>query len=433
MSGPPRTATPAPGDWFGQPRGLTILFLTETWVQFSFYGMRALLVLYMTKHLLIPQQKASWIYGLYAAMVYLTPLAGGILADRWLGRRKAVIFGSIIMAAGHLMMGFENLLYAALATIVIGNGLFLPALPSQIDSLYAVEDPRRSGAYNVYYVGINLGAFAAPLAVGTVGELYGFHWGFGLAAIGMMIGLATYLGGAGYLPPERGIADRATQRAAGPTPSALLARFALLAAIAGAVVVFRGAYEQLGNTIALWADSGVDRTVGAGLVIPVTWFQSLNPLIVFLLSPVLILFWARAASQGREPSAVVKMTAGAIVVGVSYLSVAAISALAQRDGGLVGWPLMAAFVVTMTIGELLILPVGLSLFGRLAPRGLSSTTIALWYSAGFLGNLFAGWVGTFWTSVGHGPFFAGVGGVAFAASAILALLIRRARRMELAG
>jgi POT family proton-dependent oligopeptide transporter len=167
--------------WFGQPRGLTILFLTEMWEMFSYYGMRALLVYYMTKQLLIGQEKASLIYGTYTAMAYFTPIFGGLIADRWLGKRRAVIIGGSIMAAGHFMMTFEPLFYPALATIALGNGLFLPSLPSQIDGLYRPDDPRRGWAYNVYYVGINIGSFLAPLICGTLGELCGWHWGFGAA------------------------------------------------------------------------------------------------------------------------------------------------------------------------------------------------------------------------------------------------------------
>src|SRR5690349_7179899 len=173
-----RDTRPAPSDWFGQPRGLTILFLTDMWEQFSFYGMRALLVYYMVKQLLIGQERASFIYGLYAACVYFTPIVGGVICDRWLGRRNSVIIGGSIMALGHFMMAFEPLFYFALGTIALGNGLFLPGLPSQINGLYREDDPRRRSAYNVYYVGVNIGAFLAPLGVGTVGELYGWHWGF---------------------------------------------------------------------------------------------------------------------------------------------------------------------------------------------------------------------------------------------------------------
>ena len=189
-------------DWFGQPRGLTILFLTEMWEMFSYYGMRALLVYYMVKQLAITQQRASLVYGMYTAFVYFTPIVGGIVCDRWLGRRNSVLLGGSIMAIGHFMMAFEPLFFVALATIGIGNGLFLPSLPSQINGLYRPDDPRRSTAYNYYYLGVNVGAFLAPLGCGTVGELYGWHWGFTLAGIGMIGGLLIYIFGSRYLPPE---------------------------------------------------------------------------------------------------------------------------------------------------------------------------------------------------------------------------------------
>src|SRR6187431_307500 len=193
--------------WFGQPRGLTILFLTNMWEQFSYFGMRALLVYYMTTTLLFDQEKSSSIYGFYTAFAYFTPIIGGTIADRWLGKRRAVIAGATIMAAGHFMMAFEPAFYFALATIALGNGLFLPTLPSQINDLYRADDPRRAWAYNVYYVGVNIGGFLAPLICGTLGELYGWHWGFGAAGVGMLAGLAIYLVGGRHLPAESRFAD----------------------------------------------------------------------------------------------------------------------------------------------------------------------------------------------------------------------------------
>lgn len=188
--------------WFGQPRGLTVLFLTNMWEQFSYYGMRTLLVYYMTKQLLMSQQQSSLVYGAYTACAYFTPIVGGVIADRLLGKRRAVVLGASIMAAGHFMMAFESLFYIALLTIALGNGLFLPSLPSQINDLYKAGDPRRGWAYNVYYVGINIGGFIAPLICGTLGEFYGWHYGFGAAGIGMFAGLIIYLWGQRYLPPE---------------------------------------------------------------------------------------------------------------------------------------------------------------------------------------------------------------------------------------
>lgn len=420
-------------DWFGQPRGLTILFLTEMWTQFSFYGMRALLVLYMIKHLHIDQQKASWIYGIYAAMVYLTPVFGGIIADRWIGRRNAVIIGGTIMMIGHFIMADENLLYVALGTIALGNGLFLPGLASQIDGLYTSDDQRRKSAYNIYYVGINLGAFGAPIVIGTVGEIYGYHWGFAIAGLGMIVALLTYLVGSRYLPSEqtRGGPLFQPDRSATASPmSGFRQRFVLLFAIAAAVVVFRGAYEQIGNTVSLWADQGVNRSVTSTLTIPVTWFQSLNPVMVFALTPVFVAQWAQMAKRDREPASLKKMAVGATIIGSAYILAAGIAYWSQQQNMLIAWPWLAAFIILMTAGELWILPVGLGLFGRLAPNGLTATTIALWFSAGFLGNLFAAWLGTFWSAFNNGIFFILIAGVALFAALMLMMLTPWATQTE---
>lgn len=412
-------------DWFGQPRGLTVLFLTEMWEKFSYYGMRALLVYYMTKQLLIGQQNASLIYGLYTATVYFTPILGGIVADRWLGQHRSVVIGGSVMALGHFALASEPLFYFALALIAIGNGLYLPSLPAQIRGLYAADDPRRGSAYNVYYVGVNLGAFLAPLVCGTLGELYGWHYGFGAAGIGMLAGLAIYLLGSRHLPPDPPRAAKQQVRKA--AAASVKSTFLLLAGIAATVVVFRGAYEQIGNTVALWADTGVDRAVGT-LTIPMTWFQSLNAMVVFMLTPVLVAWWTRQARRGREPAPLVKMSLGAAGLACSYLMLVAV--VATSGGAPVHWIWLALFVVLLTVAELYILPVGLGLFGRLAPAGHSATTIATWFFAAFGGNLLAGVLGTFWSRLDHAGFFALMAGVALCASALLLLFNRAARRAE---
>src|SRR5579859_5296166 len=250
------------GEWFGQPRGLSILFLTATWELFSYYGMRAILVYYMVKQLSIGQERASLIYGLYTSFAYLTPLAGGFVSDRWLGRHRSVILGGFTMALGLFMMALPPLFYAALVTIVIGYGLFLTTVPSQIAGLYAVEDPRRRSAYNFWYVGLNVGALLAPIACGTIGQIYGWNWGFPVAGLGMLIGLTIYVAGRRYLPldpmPHVKPPQPAQRRAARQSNREEFARcetirrFALLGAIAAVVVVFRATYEQLGNTVPLW-------------------------------------------------------------------------------------------------------------------------------------------------------------------------------------
>jgi POT family proton-dependent oligopeptide transporter len=411
--------------WFGQPRGLTILFLTEMWEVFSYYGMRALLVYYMTKQLLIGQERASVIYGTYTAMAYFTPIIGGMIADRWLGKRRAVIIGGSIMAAGQFMMTFEPLFYPALATIALGNGLFLPSLPSQIDGLYRPEDPRRSWAYNVYYVGINIGGFLAPLICGTLGEFYGWHWGFGAAGVGMVAGLIIYVLGGKYLPDPVRVTGISAPVAA-PLRD-YRSTFLLLLAIGLAVTVFRGVYEQIGNTVALWADTGIDRST-AGMTIPMTWFQSLNPLLVFLMTPLLLARWRRRAETGREQSSMQKMTTGALIVAAAYLLLALVAL--EAGTGRASWQWLALFFVIFTWGELYILPTGLGLFARLAPDGFGATTVAAWFFAIFSGSFAAGLVGTLWSRMSHAAYFAALTLIAAVAAAMLFALDRNTRRIE---
>ena len=407
-------------DWFGQPRGLTVLFLTEMWEKFSFFGMRALQMYYMMKQLHFSQADASLVFGLYGGGVYLTPIFGGYIADRWLGRRRAVIGGGLLMALGHFAMANEALFFPALVLIALGNGLFLPNLPSQVGDLYEEHDPRRSGSYNVYYAGVNLGGMLAPLICGTLGELYGWHIGFGAAGIGMCLGLALYAANGRYLPADK--PRSVIQMEAVTTPPAALSGprgFLPLLLVALTVIVFRSAYEQSGNTLAVWADTQVDRHL-FGFLVPATWVQSLNPLFVILFTPLVVMGWRRSAARGRELSAPVKMALGASGVGLSYLMLAAV---AQASGGQpvnVLWVFL--FFALYTLGELYILPVGLGLFARLAPVGMGATVIAAWFLASFGGNLLSGVVGRAWETLGAGGFFVAMAGLCAASGAALLAL-----------
>ena len=414
-------ATSPARTWFGQPPGLTILFLTEMWEKFSFFGMRALQVYYMTKQLHFSQANASLVYGAYGAGVYLTPIAGGMIADRWLGRRRSVIIGGLLMALGHFMMASEPLFFPAMVVIALGNGLFLPNLPSQVRPLYDAGDKRLAGAYNLYYMGINLGAFFSPLICGTLGELYGWHYGFGAAGIGMCLGLAIYVAGTRHLVPDAAVAE------APAAPEASRHQLLFLLGAGLAVIVFRVAYEQTGNTLALWADTAVDRHAFSWQV-PVTWFQSLNPLFVFVMTPVLVAFWNRRGGSVSPAAPLGKMSFGALAVAASYVLLALVSHWSTAAGAPVHWLWLVVFFAALTFGELYILPVGLGMFAQLALPRFGATTIAAWFLAAFAGNLLSGVVGTWWSGMTPAAFFLAMAGIAAISGAALGLLAAIERR-----
>ncbi|MDM4766649.1 peptide MFS transporter [Pelomonas sp. SE-A7] len=409
----------SPGrNWFGQPPGLTILFLTETWERFSYYGMSALLIYYMSKQLQFSQADASMIFGLYTGGVYLTPILGGYIADRWMGQRRAVLLGGTLMAIGHFALAWEAQFYTGLLLICLGNGLFLPSLPSQIGDLYGDDDPRRGGAYNVYYVGVNLGGLLAPLVCGTLGEVYGWHWGFGAAGTGMCLGLAIYVLGQRYLPAPRAPSASVRVEEQQPRGKIRLAALLPLLGVGLAVMLFRSAYAQSGNTVALWVDQSVDLRL-LGWQLPATWVQALDPLFVFLFTPFLVAHWRRQAQRGREPTQLGKMAMGAAGVALAYLLLAAVAAASSAGDGPVSVAWVLAFFVIYTLAELFILPVGLSLFARLAPPGLGATLIAAWFLAAFAGNLLSGLVGRLWLPLGPAGFFSLLAGLAGAAALAL--------------
>jgi proton-dependent oligopeptide transporter, POT family len=418
-------------DWFGQPRGLTILFLTDTWSLFSYYGMRTLLVYYMMKQLNFAQADAALIYGSYAAFSNFAPLIGGIISDRWLGRRMSVTVGGSMMALGHFAMISEALFFPALVLIMLGLGLFMPNLPSQISGLYARDDPRRSSAYNVYYAGINLGAFLSPLICGTIGEIYGWHYGFSVAGIGMIIGMAIYWSGGKYLPSEADIRHNEVAEDASATEgSTLRERLMILVGVAIALLVLRIAYDQQGNVLAVWTDESLDRRIGDIGSIPMTWFQSINPFVIFMLTPLIVIRWKRQAEAGSEWSPCVKMAFGAVLIGASFVILSAASYAAGGTGAKISWTWLGLSTVILTIGELFVLPVALGMFGRLAPAGAKSTVIACYFMAGFFGNLLAGYAGSFWAYFSPAQYFLMMSAICILSSVLFTALSPRVSRIE---
>lgn len=450
----PERTKGAKADILGHPRGLTCLFATEMWERFSYYGMRALLVLYMVRFLLAPGQAeqvlglaalkaaletvfgpleaqpfASHIYGLYAGLVYLTPILGGLLADRVLGQRRTVILGAGLMAAGHFMMAFEPLFLLALLTLILGNGAFKPNISTQVGSLYPPGDPRRDRAYSIFYVGINLGAFAAPLVCGTLGETIGWHYGFAAAGVGMTIGLGIYLAGRGSLPPDERDRRRGQGERREPLDRDGWRAVIGLAVLFAPVCLVWAAYEQQGNTIALWAESYTDRSLDLLLwkgEIPVTWFQTFNPFMIFAFTPFVVALWAWQARRGREPSTVRKMALGCLGVALASLVMAGAAVEAGADGK-ASWLWLLAYFGLVTLGELYVSPVGLSLVSKVAPVAVLSTMMGLWLFAVFVGNILAGWVGSWWSAMDKADFFLMTAGLAAMAGGAIFLLERPLR------
>jgi POT family proton-dependent oligopeptide transporter len=417
------------------------------WERFSYYGMRALLVLYMVKYLLLPgraeeviglatlrsfyegifgplgvQPFSSHIYGLYTGLVYLTPILGGILADRVLGQRRTVVLGASLMAVGHFMMAFEPLFLFALTTLILGNGAFKPNMSAQVGALYGPGDPRRDRAYSIFYVGINLGAFLAPLVCGTLGEGIGWHYGFGAAGIGMTVGLAIYLYAAPMLPPDELAKARVLGQTRQPLSRAQWKSVIALVVLFLPVSLFWATYEQQGNTIALWADDHTNRSIDLIVwrgEIPVTWFQSFNPFMIFAFTPLVLALWQWQEQRGREPSTVTKMALGCF--GVTLANLIMVGAALTAAGDEASWLWLLGYFVVITLGELYISPIGLSLVSKVSPARMVSMMMGLWLATSFVGNFIAGWLGSFWSGMDKPMFFLMIAAVAgFAGLAILA-------------
>src|ERR1700735_3541165 len=436
-------------DLFGHPRGLTFLFTTEMWERFSYYGMRSLLVLYMTKYLLLPdhagnvaglltvkhgleavfgpldvQPLSSQIWGLYTGLVYFTPIFGGLLADRLLVQRHTVVIGAVLMAIGHFMMAFEQLFVFALLFLILGNGCFKPNISTQVGGLYAPGDHRRDRAYSIFYVGINVGAFLAPLICGTLGEKVGWPYGFSAAGVGMCIGLCIYLYALPLLPPDELHKAKAAQ--IGSTVERMPLTRAQWRAIIALLVLFVpntlfwGTYEQIGNTIVLWADADTDRAIalfGLHAEIPTTTFLAFNPFLIFAFTPFVVALWARQAARGSEPSTVTKMALGCF--GVTAANLMYGFAAVYAGNGQASWLCVLAAIATFTVGELYLSPVGLSLVTKVAPVRLLSMMMGVWLATSFTGGFLAGFLGSFWSRMPHIEFFLMIGGIAAGAGLMI--------------
>ncbi len=424
------------GELFGHPKGLFVLFFAEMWERFSFYGMRALLVLYMTKALQYADEHATGVYGAYIGFVYATPLIGGMLADRFLGYRRAIVLGGILMSFGHFAMAIEHpvFFFGAMALIIAGNGFFKPNISTMVGSLYKRDDPRRDGAFTIFYMGINIGAGLSPIACGYLGERIGWHYGFTLAGFGMLVGLGVFLWGQKLLGdfglPPRPEAFR--EKIGGiPKPAFLYGAIVLFLPFAAYMltrpswvqtgvyligplfvayviyeamrstreergrlfvvlalilfsITFWACFEQAGSSINLFTDRHVDRTI-LGWEIPTTWFQSVNPLFIILLAIPFSSLWIRLSRAGRNPTAPVKFGFGLLQLSLGFVAMVIAAKQAANSGtSSLFWLVLAYFL--HTTGELCLSPVGLSTVTRLSPARLVGLMMGVW----FLSNAFAG-------------------------------------------
>ncbi len=433
----------AAGTMLGHPKGLFVLFFAEMWERFSYYGMRALLIFYLTKHWLFSDEQSSVIYGAYTALVYITPVLGGYLADKYLGQRKAVLFGAVLLTFGHFLMAVEgsggqnaaalNVFWLALAFIIVGSGFLKANISVIVGQLYPRTDVRRDGAYTIFYMGINLGAFLGSLLCGWLGETYGWSYGFGAAGVGMLLGLVVFIRGTPLLVGRGEAPDAARLRSkvAGVKFEWLLYGIGILAVgvcwwmvqnqdlvggflgVAGAVliayvlytavvklerhdrdrifaamflilgsVLFWALFEQAGSSLNLYTDRYVDRSG-----VPASVFQSINAAYIVLLAPLFASLWTRLGRRGLEPSAPAKFGIALVQLGAGFL------VLVLGAGTSAGMtPVVFIFLIYLlhTTGELCLSPVGLSAMNRLAPAHMASLIMGMWFFASATGNFVAG-------------------------------------------
>lgn len=452
------TQPPASGNFLGHPKGLFLLFGTELWERFSYYAMRAILVLYLVDRM---QSEGGYglgwsnadalrLYAWFTGLVYITPLVGGWLADNMLGQRKAILLGGTLMAAGQFLLGTPHawipgmetiFFYLGLGTLIAGNGLFKPNISTMVGDLYTEGDHRRDGAFTIFYMGINVGAFLSGIVVGTVVQAFGGNWqaGFIAAGIGMILSLGIQMAWAQKLlgdigrEPAAARDRREMQRVAGeraPLTKVERDRIKVILVMGVFTIIFWAGFEQAGGLMNLYANNFTDRMLG-GWEVPTTYFQSLNPLFIVVFAPLMAALWVRLGD--REPSSPVKFATGLVLLGVGFLFM--VGAVLQQGGDAAVktsmiWLVGAYFF--HTIGELCLSPIGLSMVTKLAPLRLASLMMGAWFGFTALANYLAGFIGSF---IGHGDeasqaanalsIFGGLAATAMIAGVILFFLADR--------
>ena len=407
---------------FGHPAGLYVLFFTEMWERFSYYGMRAILVLYLvaesTPDTINPGLNwetgaALSLYGTYTMLVYVASIPGGWIADNILGQKKSVLYGGILLVLGHSILAVEEMwaFYTGLGLIIAGVGMLKPNISSMVGGLYAQGDIRRDKGFIIFYIGINVGAFLSSLIVGYVGETYGWHYGFGLAGIGMALGLAQYLYGQKYLRQVGDfIGDNKSEEGKDvlkkPLTSIEKDRLVVLFLSFILVIVFWGAFEQAGGLMNIYASEKTDRLF-MGWLVPASWFQSLNAMFIIFLGTGVAGYWAKRKLKNQLSSSLFKMIIGLIIMGTGFFFMSAASTQYETQGSSAMYWLVLAYLFH-TIGELCISPVALSFITKLAPLKYASLTMGVYFAMTGFGNKLAGILGEASQSMGEFTIFTGI-------------------------
>lgn len=413
----------------GHPKGLYILFFTEMWERFSYYGMRAILTLYMITEVTRDNPGLGWdsvlalsIYGWYTMAVYVMSIPGGIIADRWLGQKKTVLLGGILLVFGHSILAIDAIwaFAAGLTLIVLGVGGLKPNISTMVGGLYREGDPRRDHGFTVFYIGINVGAFLASLVVGGVGELYGWHYGFGLAGVGMLLGVSVFLYGHKYLKhvgdPPKLRTDTKTQ-IKNPLTKVEKDRMIVLFLSFIIIIVFWAAFEQAGGLMNIYTNSKVDRML-LGWQIPTSWFQSLNPFFIMIFGTLVATFWLKRQRSNKEASTLFKMAIGTMIMGAGFLMMSGASLQATSAGQAGMYWIIAAYLLH-TIGELCASPSALSFITKLAPVKYGSLMMGSYFAATGMGNKVAGLLGESASHAGELQVFTGI----FVFTAVFGILL----------
>jgi POT family proton-dependent oligopeptide transporter len=448
------TQSAKPATFIGHPRGLLYLFSTELWERYAYYGMIALLTLYMVNYLFQPghvehvlgyvqikhfvetwiahrelstQAFASQVYGIYGFLVYFAPLLGGVVADQFLGQRKAVLVGAVLLSAGYFMMSVESLFFFSIPMVFLGNGLFKPNISTQVGNLYTHGDPRHDRAFSIFYVGINIGGVLGPLICGTLGEEVAWNYGFIAAGVGIAGGALIYLYGLRYLPPDALTRTRAEKTVHEKFTGREWQRVGALLLLSLLNAFFWGVWYLQFNIMNLWADKNTERHIAMfDFTVPTTWFQTVNGIFIFALTPVVTTIWARQAARGREPNSAAKMGIGGILLGLSFLfMLAAVASLGPDAKTSMLW--LVVFYAIYTAGELYFSPIGLALVTKVSPKRIVSMMMGFWLLSYAVGNFAAGWLGSYWETMSKSSFFILSATIPIVAGIVVLLLSRRLR------